>query len=549
MSYLVFARKWRPQKFSEVIGQRHVTQTLQNAIISDRVAHAFLFAGSRGIGKTSVARIFAKAINCEQGPAPEPCNECEACKRITNGKSVDVLEIDGASNTGVDDIRELRESAFYLPAQSRKRVYIIDEVHMLSDSAFNALLKILEEPPPHVIFIFATTEPNKIPETVISRCQRFDFRRIPIEEIMDQMKRIISAEGVNISEESLLLLCREAEGSMRDAQVLLDQVISYSGKDVSDSDVMEVLGVVDRKWIYETSRSIIRRDSRGCLDIVEKIYRHGYPIEHFYKRLVEHFRDLIIAKLGGDIKSLLIIPESEIEELCALSNEASLEDFQNWFDMLIKSEEDIRRATSTKIVMEMILVKMANMPSSRSIMEIFKGLKGLEERIDRLYRMFQSYGVEKEKPPFGEDEEKLEGYLPEKPIHKIWKDFIEFSRKKKPFIAAILEHGRPISIKDGRFEISCKNSFCVEKFGEAQFKEQVDSLCEEFFKKKIEISFLFDNVEEGKRELEMGGSIPLTDETKNTEEKIRKDPIVQKALEMLGGKIVDIKIEHGNRGR
>ncbi len=309
MSYLVFARKWRPQFFSEVIGQKHVTKTLQNAISSERIGHAFLLTGSRGVGKTSVARILAKALNCKDGPATEPCNDCPACTGITNGSSVDVLEIDGASNTGVDDVRELRENARYLPAQSRRKIYIIDEVHMLSNSAFNALLKTLEEPPTHVVFIFATTEPHKIPETILSRCQRFDFRRIPLQEILNQLKKVVQKEGVQISEQSLLVLCREAEGSMRDAQSLLDQVISFAGWFAGDpfDPLLQLLNTQEH-ILYRTGR---------------------WKICHLYQ---DHLHDPLWT---GGPSNLLIASDEEVEPILKVLKGYLICEFNKGFDFVI----------------------------------------------------------------------------------------------------------------------------------------------------------------------------------------------------------------------
>src|SRR5512136_1075662 len=266
-SYLVLARKWRPQLFEEVVGQRHITQTLQNAISQKRVAHAFLFTGARGVGKTSSARILAKALNCEKGPGTNPCNQCATCQEVTHGTSMDVIEIDGASNRGIDEIRELKENVRYTPAKSRYKIYIIDEVHMLTTEAFNALLKTLEEPPPHVIFVFATTEPHKIPLTILSRCQRYDFKRIPLASILEQLRTIATQEGMEISDQSLHLIAREAEGSMRDAQSLLDQVLSYAGQKVSDKEVIEVLGVIDRKILHDSIAALADGDQARLLQI------------------------------------------------------------------------------------------------------------------------------------------------------------------------------------------------------------------------------------------------------------------------------------------
>jgi len=268
-SYLVLARKWRPQLFEEVVGQQHITQTLQNAISQKRVAHAFLFTGARGVGKTSTARILAKALNCEKGPQINPCDQCTNCQEVTHGNSMDVIEIDGASNRGIDEIRELKENVRYTPAKSRYKIYIIDEVHMLTKEAFNALLKTLEEPPPHIIFIFATTEPHKIPATILSRCQRYDFKRIPFREVIGSLKRIVEEEKIQISQRGLLSIAQESEGSLRDAQSLLDQVIAYAGKNIRDEDIAEVLGLIDRKILNDTIEAIANRDVERCMEVIE----------------------------------------------------------------------------------------------------------------------------------------------------------------------------------------------------------------------------------------------------------------------------------------
>ena len=361
MSYLVLARKWRPQNFEEVIGQHHITKTLQNAIVNDRVAHAFLFAGARGVGKTSMARILAKALDCQEGTKPVPCNRCENCREISSGNSMDVLEIDGASNRGINEIRELRENVKYAPAKSAFKIFIIDEVHMLTPEAFNALLKTLEEPPPRVIFILATTEPHKIPLTILSRCQRFDFKRIPGKEIFQRLKEIVSQEGAEISDKGLLLMAREAKGSLRDAQSLLDQTISFAGKKIKDEDVKEVLGVLDSAILFEISAAIAREDIRKCLDIVDNIYTFGYDIRRFCRELLEHLRNLMVVKIGGDPKQLTDLQGKEIEDLVAQSEEFSLEQIHRLFTILLKSEQEISRSPFPKVIMELALVKMATL--------------------------------------------------------------------------------------------------------------------------------------------------------------------------------------------
>ncbi len=259
MGYLVIARKWRPKQFEEVVGQEHITLTLQNAIKKDRVASAYLFSGPRGVGKTTTARILAKALNCEKGPTPQPCDSCTPCQEIAEGHSIDVLEIDGASNRGIDEVRSLRESTRYTPSNLRYKIYIIDEVHMLTTEAFNALLKTLEEPPPHVVFIFATTEANKVPATILSRCQRFDFRRIPQEKIVEQLKKICDQETIQIDDQALYLIARKSEGCMRDSQSLLDQVLSFSDHTVSKDDVISLLGIIQHDEFFTISEAIARK--------------------------------------------------------------------------------------------------------------------------------------------------------------------------------------------------------------------------------------------------------------------------------------------------
>ncbi|HPX31796.1 MAG TPA: DNA polymerase III subunit gamma/tau, partial [Smithella sp.] len=294
MEYQVLARKFRPQTFEEVAGQAHVVKTLRNAIAQGRVAHAFLFSGPRGVGKTSVARILSKALNCEKGPTPTPCNQCSNCIEITNNSSLDVHEIDGASNRGIDEIRELRENVKFAPASSRYKIYIIDEVHMLTDPAFNALLKTLEEPPAHVVFIFATTESHKIPATILSRCQCYDFRRIPLKEIIANLELVASKEGINISPIALSWIAEAGDGSMRDSQSIFDQVISYAGLDVKDADVEESLGLAARQYLFRLSEAVLNQDAGSCLIILEEAYLAGIDMKYFYQMLLKHFRNLLL---------------------------------------------------------------------------------------------------------------------------------------------------------------------------------------------------------------------------------------------------------------
>src|SRR5262245_16257684 len=294
MSYLVLARKYRPQSFDEIVGQEHVTQTLQNAIRQGRIHHAFLFTGARGVGKTTAARILAKALSCDQAPTATPCNVCEACKEITNGSSVDVQEIDAASNNGVDNIRDLRESIRYAPVRGKKKVYILDEVHMLSGGAWNALLKTLEEPPPHAVFVFATTDPHKLPATILSRVQRYDFKLVPTRRIVEHVGAILDAEKIAHEPGALMLVARESGGSVRDALSLLDQVIASSGAGLSESSVADVLGVADRGLLGALGRSVLERDAEKALGLVDAAFTRGYDLPQLAQAFLGHLRDLVV---------------------------------------------------------------------------------------------------------------------------------------------------------------------------------------------------------------------------------------------------------------
>src|SRR2546426_3426898 len=317
MRYQVIARKFRPQVFEEVVGQKPIVQTLQNSIQMGRVGHAYLFSGPRGVGKTTTARILAKGLNCEEGPTITPCNACPSCLEIASGKSIDVFEIDAASNTGVDNIRELRESAKYAPARSRYKIFIIDEVHMLSTSAFNALLKILEEPPSHVVFIMATTERHKLPATILSRCQQFVFRTISSAEIQAHLRQIADREGVKIDDRALGYIVRASEGSMRDAQSLLDQVISFSGQEVVDEDVRDVLGFIPSEILDQTVDALAEHDSKALLNNIEILIDQGLNLQQYVREFISRVRDLLVLKLGLEEKVL-----GSAEEKRALASRA-----------------------------------------------------------------------------------------------------------------------------------------------------------------------------------------------------------------------------------
>src|SRR2546425_6004513 len=311
MSYTVIARKWRPQNFEDVVGQRTITQTLQNAIRSKRVAHAFIFSGPRGVGKTTTARILARALNCHRGPTAEPCGECVSCIEIAAGNSLDVQEVDAASNRGIDDIRELRDNIKYRPARDRFKIFIIDEVHMLTNEAFNALLKTLEEPPEHVKFIMATTEPHKVPVTILSRCQHFEFKMIPYQQILERLRLIAQSEGIQISDYALRLICSASEGSMRDAQSALDQVLAFSGKEVRDEDVRALLGVIAEDLLNTVVDAVTERNRGVLLDQVHEVAAHGHDLRVFCRKLLEHFRHLVVIKAAGFRAEMIPVTSSQ----------------------------------------------------------------------------------------------------------------------------------------------------------------------------------------------------------------------------------------------
>lgn len=382
MSYLVLARKWRPQTFDTVVGQEHVTRTLRNAIATGRVAHAFLFTGPRGVGKTTTARLLAKALNCEHGPTADACNVCSHCAEITAGNSLDVLEIDGASHTGVDNIRDLTEGIHYRPVKSRFRIIIIDEVHMLSNAAFNALLKTLEEPPPHVKFIFATTESHKILPTIASRCQRYDFKRIALRELMQKLRGIAEQEGLTTDDVGLALLAREADGSLRDAESLLDQVVAWSTGVVNEQAVRNSLGVADRQALVRVVDAILARDPATALRLAGELYAHGYDPRRLCHDLLEHFRNVTFVKVNPELASLTDLPDHEIAAVQRQAATRSLDDMHRLFTLTLRAEEDMQKTAYSQLVVEMTLVKLASQPAIFPIEQALAQLEALTRALD-----------------------------------------------------------------------------------------------------------------------------------------------------------------------
>ncbi len=375
MSYVVLARKWRPRKFQDMTGQEHVVRTIANAIKLNRVAHAYLFCGPRGVGKTTAARLLAMALNCEQGPTADPCGQCQACSEISSASSVDVQEIDGASNNGVENVREIRENAKYQPQRDRHKIYIIDEVHMLTGAAFNALLKTLEEPPGHVKFIFATTEAHKLPDTILSRCQRHNFRRIRSAQMLERLTEICRAENVQLSDRSLALIVRQSEGGMRDSLSLLDQILSACGESPTDEAVVEALGAIDRTVVQSFSEALVRRDARKVIELTEEVFDRGVDLKRLAEELALQLRHLFVAKAVGEAPGELA--ESEQRALEALAKEADATALSRLFDIVHTSIWDISRAAQPRLAFEMALLKAIQLSPAGSLPELIAKVERL----------------------------------------------------------------------------------------------------------------------------------------------------------------------------
>ena len=380
MAYEVIARKWRPQQFADVIGQEHVTSTLRNAIRGERVAHAYLFVGPRGTGKTTTARILSKALNCRSGPTETPCDACDSCREIMTGRNLDVLEIDGASNNGVEQVRDLCSNVLYSPTRGPYKIYIIDEVHMLSAAAFNALLKTLEEPPSHVKFMFATTEPQKVPSTILSRCQRFDLRRIPVRSIVERLRHIADTESLRVEEAALVAIARGAEGGMRDAQSALDQLVSFRGEAITEPDVLAVFGLVSWESLEALAAAVTSGNVADAIRMVADLDREGKDLRRLTVEVLEHFRNLLVCRYvdqAGELTDLTDLADVQVEALRARAKDADPERLLRVVEILTDAENRMRYALSPRTLLETALIKAARAATVVSIEELLQRVEAL----------------------------------------------------------------------------------------------------------------------------------------------------------------------------
>jgi len=550
MSYLVLARKYRPQAFDQVIEQVHITRTLTNAISAGRVAHAILFSGPRGTGKTTVARILAKAMNCKEGPTPEPCNTCRSCNEITAGHAIDVFEIDGASNNSVDQIRELRENIKYMPAHSPYKIYIIDEVHMLSAAAFNALLKTLEEPPSHVMFMFATTEPHKIPITILSRCQRYDFRRIGLGSISSHMASLCRLEGFEIAEDSLGLIAREAGGSMRDALSLLDQLMTCARGLVTHEQVLDILGVIDRKVIFDLTGSILNADVHAVLEFLDDVYDRGHDMKKLYADLLEHFRNLLVVSMGNKIEKLVDLPPGEIEQLVIQAKPSSAGFLSHIFNILFEAEASIRFSPQPKLALEMTLIRLLQTKPSLPIDVLIDKLDDLRREVSaedppqkKNNRHHSSRPGSQTLPAASEEMPEGTGtapgvYTPAEESsgndEDIWKRIGEIVSQKNPSLAANLRKCRLKNIAERSLEIDVPdNGFTINMIQREKNMVVLQQVCTEVFGHEQNIRFTVSKSMGDQNQKKKDNQL---------KQKAIDHPLVSDAIEIFDGKLIDVKV-------
>ncbi len=546
MSYQVLALKYRPQTFDDVIGQNHVTTTLKNAISSDRVAHAILFTGPRGTGKTTIARILAKAMNCKTGPSAFPCNNCRICKEIIEGHCTDVFEIDGASNNSVDQIRDLRENVTYMPSSAKYKIYIIDEVHMLSTAAFNALLKTLEEPPDHVMFIFATTEVHKIPSTILSRCQRHDLVRVPAELISGHLSLLCEKEGFVIKKESIDLISREADGSIRDGLSLLDRILSSSEKkEIDPGWVLNALGVIDHQLMQEICSSIFEKNGAKIIEIIEKVNDSGIDLKKFYSDIILYFRNFSVIRLCGKESPSVNITESEKEIISQTAAGIPVEQVHTILQILLEDENIVRYSSHTRIAIEMILLKLLQIDSGARIEYMIQQLDILARQISGLEPVPENSPAqalktdsdrawrEKAEPPETKKNPEpaaSEGYS-SLAGQKTWQDYLTKLEQVQPFIFSLLAKGnvKEISSEEIIVELENCSSFDIQRIENKE--NELKQMCKESLGKNLIIKT-------GLQNSRLDDSLQQKNEIKARQAALNH-PLVVEAKRLFNGEIIN----------
>lgn len=505
ISYIALYRKWRPDNFSEVVGQNHITQILNNQILNDQIGHAYLFCGTRGTGKTSIAKIFAKAVNCISSDNVKPCNECEICKGIQNETILDVIEMDAASNNGVDDIRELKENVQYPPTKGKYKVYIIDEVHMLSTGAFNALLKTLEEPPSYVIFILATTEPHKLPATILSRCQRFDFKRIKEQDIVNRMRFICDEMNIKIDDKALYLIARNSDGAVRDALSILDQCVSYGLEYISYNDVVEIIGATSDEYMFKLVDYLVQKDTSKVIALIEEMVVEGRDIQQFVRELIVHFRNLLMTKVVKDSEIIIQLSEENIKRIKEQSQNLDINYIIRGINIFSKTSADMKWSTQPRILLEVAIIKITNPEIDNSIEGLLERISNIEKIIKNgdkinnsnnnteiikkeVVEIKKSDNIEKNKPEDFVDDKSNDKNVNVKEnmkdeitqINKLWIEICAKAKQKKPSISAFIKDTQICGIRDNAFTVVFKNNNIIFK-EYIERKENKECIEEEFY--------------------------------------------------------------------
>lgn len=539
--YRALYRQYRSKTFDEVLGQKHITTTLKNQIKKENIGHAYLFSGTRGTGKTSTAKIFSRAVNCLNIQDGNPCNECKICKGIFDESNMDVIEMDAASNRRIDDIRDLKDKVIYPPSMSKFKVYIIDEVHMLTTEAFNALLKTLEEPPKHLIFILATTEPEKLPQTILSRCQRFDFKRITIKDMVENMENICKDLDITIDSRVLNLIARNSDGAMRDALSLMEQCISSGNKSVSYEEAINILGIVNSDSVINITEKIINKDLESLLKLIDEIIQNGKDMHQFLKDLIDHFRNLMITKTSKNPMELLDLDEETMQRYIDQSKDINIEFILKGLDILTNADERMKWSTNPRIILEMASVQLFKVEESFSLEE---RIKRLEQGIktDLIYEkpaisksIEKSKETKKEEKPI-DKEEKTE----EKPVYindgssvtieqiqNDWKEILQIIKSIKVNVYALLMEGKPVAIVNDIIHIGYKTNFGIHKaaISSPVNHEIVKTGISSFYKKNLDVKFIME-----------------TDKITTKEDESKKnETAIKEVINFFGENIVEIK--------